>query len=102
MTKREIVEELPARRLGLSHRDAEATVNAIFEAMTEALSRGDRIEIRGFGTFAIKERRAREGRNPKTGAAVTIEAKRIPFFRTGKELRAEINRATDEAARRSA
>jgi integration host factor subunit beta len=102
MTKREIVEELPTRGPGLSHRDAEATVNAIFDAMTEALSRGDRIEIRGFGTFAIKERRARQGRNPKTGALVEIEAKRIPFFRTGKELRAEINDATDEGARRSA
>lgn len=102
MTKREIVEELPLRRVELARRDAEATVNAIFDAMSEALSRGDRIEIRGFGTFTNRERRARHGRNPKTGAAVTIEAKRIPFFRAGKELRVEINGATDEAARRSA
>jgi len=96
VTKREIINELPARRLGLSSRDAETTVNALFDAMAEALSRGERIELRGFGTFGIKERGARQGRNPKTGSAVAIAAKRVPFFRAGKELRQEINGAAAE------
>ncbi len=96
MTKREIIDELPARRLGLSSRDAETTVNTLFEAMAEALSRGERIELRGFGIFGVKERAARQGRNPKTGSTVAIAAKRVPFFRAGKDLRLEINGAAAE------
>lgn len=91
MTKRGIVEELLARRQNFSHRQAETIVNAIFDAMSNVLTRGQRIEIRGFGSFAVKQRRARQGRNPKTGEVVAVEAKRIPFFRAGKELRLEVN-----------
>jgi len=91
MTKREIIEELLTRHPGLSHRDSEEIVNAMFDGMAHGLARGERIEIRGFGSFAVKQRRARQGRNPKTGALVTVAAKRIPFFRPGKELRAEVN-----------
>jgi integration host factor subunit beta len=91
MTKRELIEELLTRHQGLSHGESEAIVNAMFDAMAHGLARGERIEIRGFGSFGVKQRHARQGRNPKTGEAVTVAAKRIPFFRAGKELRAEVN-----------
>jgi integration host factor subunit beta len=66
-------------------------VNAVFDTMTEALCRGDRIEIRGFGSFVVKHRKAREGRNPKTGTLVSVQAKRVPFFKVGKELRLRVD-----------
>jgi integration host factor subunit beta len=93
MTKRGIIEELLARNRRFSHRESETIVNAMFDAMANSLARGDRIEIRGFGSFGVKQRRARQGRNPKTGEVVKVDAKRIPFFRAGKELRSEINGA---------
>lgn len=74
----------------------------MFDAMVTALARGERIEIRGFGSFGVKQRRAREGRNPRTGQPVTVEAKRIPFFRAGKELKVEVNDAAEGARARSA
>jgi len=92
MTKRGIIEELLTRRQGFSHRESETIVNAMFE----------RIEIRGFGSFGVKERRAREGRNPRTGQPVAVQAKRIPFFRAGKELKVEVNGAAEGARARSA
>ncbi len=91
MTKRGIIEELMARHPNFNHRQASTIVNAMVDAMTDALARGERIEIRGFGSFGVKDRRARQGRNPKTGAQVKVDAKRIPFFRAGKELRLDIN-----------
>lgn len=91
MTKRGIIEELMARHSRFSHRQASTIVNATVEAMTDALARGARIEIRGFGSFGVKQRRERQGRNPKTGAKVKVDAKRIPFFRAGKELRVDVN-----------
>jgi len=97
MTKREIIEELLVRRPGLAHRESELMVNAMFEAMTEVLARGERIEIRGFGSFGVKQRCARQGRNPKTGASVMVAAKRIPFFRAGKDLQLEVNGAAADA-----
>jgi integration host factor subunit beta len=93
MTKRGIIDELLARKQRFSHRESETIVNAMFDAMAKSLARGERIEIRGFGSFGIKQRRARQGRNPKTGELVKVEAKTIPFFRAGKELRSEINGA---------
>jgi integration host factor subunit beta len=98
MTKRAIIDELLSRHQGFTHRESETIVNAMFDAMTNVLARGQRIEIRGFGSFAVKNRRARQGRNPKTGAMVKVAAKRIPFFRAGKELRSEVNGA-EEAGR---
>jgi integration host factor beta subunit len=91
MTKRGIIEELLARHQNFSHRQSETIVNAMFDAMSNVLAGGKRIEIRGFGSFGVKNRRARQGRNPKTGAIVKVDAKRIPFFRAGKELRIEVN-----------
>jgi integration host factor subunit beta len=98
MTKRAIISELVVRRASLGLRDSTALVNAIFDAMSDVLVRGDRIEIRGFGSFGVKQRTARQGRNPKTGARVRVEAKRVPFFRAGKELRLEVNGDTAIAA----
>jgi integration host factor subunit beta len=98
VTKRELIEEIGAWRKSLAHREAETIVNALFDAMTGALERGERIEIRGFGSFAVKRREARQGRNPRTGAAVAVESKRIPFFRAGKELRAGLNGAREDSS----
>jgi integration host factor beta subunit len=97
MTKRGIIEELLNRCEKFSHRESETIVNAIFDAMAAVLGRGERIEIRGFGTFGVKPRGARQGRNPKTGETVAVQAKRIPFFRAGKELRTEVNGAEPPA-----
>jgi integration host factor subunit beta len=95
MTKRGIIDELLARHQNFSHRQSETIVNAMFDAMAGVLADGDRIEIRGFGSFSLHFRPPRQGRNPKTGAAVEVDAKRIPFFRAGKELRIEVNGAED-------
>jgi len=100
MTKRGIIEELMGRREGFTSRQSETVVNAMFEAMTAVLEKGQRIEIRGFGSFGVKGRKARQGRNPKTGEMVEVEAKRIPFFRAGKELKVEVNGAA-ESGRKS-
>lgn len=95
-----MIDVLPSRRPGWSAREAETAVNALFEGMAEALSRGERIELRGFGIFGVKARDARQGRNPKTGSALAIAAKRVPFFRAGKELRSEINGAAAQTPSR--
>jgi integration host factor subunit beta len=71
----------------------ERIVATIFEEITAALARGDRVELRGFGAFSVKERGSRTGRNPRTGEAVSVSAKHIPYFKTGKELREKINAA---------
>jgi integration host factor beta subunit len=75
----------------VSKKDTEMIVNSVFASMAEALKRGDRIEIRGFGSFQVKLREAREGRNPKTGQIVSIPSKRSPFFKVGKELKERVN-----------
>jgi integration host factor subunit beta len=91
MTKRELIDEVMKLYPRFSRRDAEVMVNAVFESMTEALSRDERIEVRGFGSFVIKHRQAREGRNPKTGELVSVAAKRLPFFKVGKELKLRVD-----------
>ena len=91
MTKRDLIEELVRLYPRFSRRDAEVMVNAVFESLAHALRRGDRIEIRGFGSFVVKHRDAREGRNPRTGRRVTVAAKRVPFFKVGKELRIRVD-----------
>ena len=96
MTKREIIDALLARKNAFTYRESETIVNAMFDAMATSLTRGERIEVRGFGSFAVKQRRARQGRNPKTGELVKVDAKQIPFFRAGKELRIEVNGAEAE------
>ena len=73
--------------------DAEVIVNSVFDSLIAALQREERIEIRGFGSFVVKHRRARDGRNPKTGEVVSVSSKRVPFFKVGKELRVRVNQS---------
>jgi integration host factor beta subunit len=87
MTKSGLIEAVSEKTPHISKKDTEIVVNTIFDSMTQALKRGERIEIRGFGSFQVKVREAREGRNPKTGEPVHISAKRTPFFKVGKELK---------------
>ncbi len=91
MTKRDLIEEVAQQYPRFSRREAEVMVNAVFDSMTDALAKGERIEIRGFGSFMIKQRAAREGRNPRTGAIVSVAAKRVPLFKVGKELRLRVD-----------
>ena len=91
MTKSELINRVAERLPYLTRKDAEIIVNTIFDSMVDALVEGDRIEIRGFGSFKEKTRGDREGRNPKTGESVRIPAKRMPFFKIGKELYERIN-----------
>lgn len=98
VTKSDLIEEL-SEHLKLSKGKAEFAVNTIFETMEEALLRGERIEIRGFGSFEVREYKAYEGRNPRSGQTVHVKPKRLPFFKVGKELRERVNRSvTDEPA----
>ena len=92
MTKSELIDEVAKQAPDISKRDIEIIVNTIFDSMTEALAQHDRIEIRGFGSFIAKPRRAREGRNPRTGEKVHVPQKWVPFFTVGKELRRRINK----------
>ena len=92
MTKSELIAELAAANPHLLSRDVEIIVATIFTEITTALSRGERVELRGFGAFTIKKRDARTGRNPRTGAAVPVDEKVVPFFKAGKELRDRVNR----------
>ena len=91
MTKSELVEVVATHNQEIPQRDIEIVVNTIFDAMTLALARHDRIEIRGFGTFIAKPRRARTARNPRTGDSVVVPEKHVPFFTVGKELKERIN-----------
>jgi integration host factor subunit beta len=91
MTKSELILHLAEKNPHLYHRDVERIVTAIFDEITTALSRGDRVELRGFGAFSVKRRNARIGRNPRTGEAVNVAEKRVPFFKTGKLLRERLN-----------
>lgn len=91
MTRSDLVEELASRFSQLTHRDAEYAVKTILDAMGEALVRGHRIEIRGFGSFSLHFRAPRVGRNPKTGDSVSLDGKFVPHFKPGKELRDRVN-----------
>ena len=94
MTKAELVEEV-ARAAELTKKDSEVIVEEVFKNIIQALNRGEKIELRGFGSFRVRQRDARRGRNPKTGAPVDIPAKRVPYFKPGKELKELINSQTD-------
>lgn len=89
MNKSDLIEAL-AHETGIHRRDAEVVVKEIFEAMTEALIRGDSVQIRGFGTFTVRTYRAYTGRNPRTGEKIEVPPKRLPFFKVGKELRERV------------
>jgi integration host factor subunit beta len=90
MNKSELIEAL-AQDIGVPHREAAAITNTVIDTMTEALARGESIEIRGFGSFVIKEYGSYEGRNPKTGKKIKVSPKKLPFFKVGKDLREQVN-----------
>ncbi len=91
MIKSELVQKIADNNPHLYQRDVENIVNAILDEITEALASGNRVELRGFGAFSVKNRPARVGRNPRTGEKVEVEEKWVPFFKTGKELRERLN-----------
>jgi integration host factor subunit beta len=92
MTKSELIVELAASNPHLRGADVELIVATVFDEITDALARGERVELRGFGAFTVKRRNARTGRNPRTGEAVPVDEKAVPFFKAGKELRERVNR----------
>lgn len=91
MIKSELVDKLAAQNPNLLHKDVERIVVTVFNEITEALARGQRVELRGFGAFSTRDREARTGRNPRTGDSVAVEAKRVPYFKPGKEIREKLN-----------
>ncbi len=96
MTKAELVDDV-ARAAELTKKDAERLVEIVFESVIDTLNQGEKIELRGFGSFRVRERGARRGRNPKTGDPVDIPAKRVPYFKPGKELKELINEESSSA-----
>ena len=95
MIKSELVQRIASQNPHLYQRDVENIVNAILGEIIAAMARGDRVELRGFGAFSVKNRPARMGRNPRTGAHVSVEKKSVPFFKTGKEMRERLNRSAE-------
>ena len=91
MTKSELVEKLAETHGILSMKEAETVINIVFDGIADALNSGEKVEIRGFGSFTVRERDGREARNPKSGEVVKIPPKKTPFFKTGKELRERVN-----------
>ncbi|MBT8333066.1 MAG: integration host factor subunit beta [Desulfobacterales bacterium] len=91
MNKSELIEAL-AQDINVPHREAAAITNTVIDTMTEALARGESIEIRGFGSFVIKNYGSYEGRNPKTGKKIKVKPKKLPFFKVGKDLREQVNK----------
>jgi integration host factor subunit beta len=95
MIKSELVGRIAANNPHLYQRDVENIVNTILDKVVDALADGDRVELRGFGAFSVKSRPARVGRNPRTGAKVSVDEKSVPFFKTGKEMRERLNDGND-------
>ena len=91
MIKSELIQKIAATNQYLYHRDIERIINVVLKEIVEALARGDRVELRDFGAFTVKHRAPRIGRNPRTGAAVAVAEKFVPFFKTGKDLRERVN-----------
>ena len=98
MVKSELVQRIAMHNPHLYHRDIENIVNAVLNEITAALARGDRVELRGFGVFLVKHRSARTGRNPRTGANVSVDKKSVPFFKTGKDMHQRLNQAEAEGS----
>ncbi|MCH8181868.1 MAG: integration host factor subunit beta [Proteobacteria bacterium] len=96
MVKSELIMRLAELNPHLYQRDIERIVSTVFEEISQALARGDRVELRGFGAFSVKRRAARVARNPRTGAAVNVAEKHVPFFKTGKELRLSLNQGSKQ------
>ena len=96
MIKSELIAKLAAENPHLTSRDVERVVHLVLDSMVQALENGGRVELRGFGAFSVRSRPARAGRNPRTGEAVDVPAKAVPFFKSGKELRERLNVSGDE------
>jgi integration host factor subunit beta len=94
MIKSELVRRIAAQNPHLYQRDVENIVDSVLDAITTSLARGRRVELRGFGVFSVRDRPARTGRNPRTGAQVSVRQKKVPFFRTGKEMHKLLNSPT--------
>ena len=90
MTKVELIEEV-ANEADLTKKDAKVVVQTVLDSITDSLQRGEKVELRGFGSFRIRNRRPRQGRNPKIGSGVTVPAKKIPYFKPGKEIKDIVN-----------
>lgn len=95
MTKSELIELISRHQTQFSQKDVEIAVNQIIDSMIQTLSKGERIEIRGFGSFSLHDRKARVGRNPKTGEKVELKAKKVPHFKPGKMLRDQVDASKD-------
>ena len=91
MIRSELVQKLCSDFPDLTQREVENVVSSIFDSITDQLAKGGRVELRGFGAFSTREREARKGRNPRTGDAVDVSAKRVPYFKPGKEMRERLN-----------
>lgn len=98
MTKSDLIEQL-TQKMNLTRKKVEGVVNSVFDTMFQALVNGDRIEIRGFGSWYVKEYKSYVGRNPKTGSAVTVPEKKLPFFKVGKELKKRIDNGKNNTIR---
>ena len=98
MTKSELIARLAARNPHLYQRDVERIVATVFDEISKALAGGHRVELRGFGAFSVKKREPRTGRNPRTGEQVAVASKRVPYFKTGKDLRDRLNKEAARAA----
>ncbi len=92
MTKSALIEKLSEKIEGLTKKQTEVIVDTVFESIKNALAKGEKVEIRGFGNFKLRSRKARKARNPKTGESVDVPPKKVPYFKVGKELREMINR----------
>ena len=95
MIKSELIDKLAAENTHLTHSEVERVINVVLGRMTQSLSEGGRVELRGFGAFSVRGRPARTGRNPRTGETVDVPAKSVPFFKSGKELRERLNASGD-------
>lgn len=95
MIKSELIDKLAEANPHLYHRDVERVVNTVLDDITDALARGERVELRGFGAFSVRHRPSRVGRNPRTGDSVAVKEKHVPFFKTGKELRERVDASRD-------
>ncbi len=92
MTKSELIENISEKLDGLSKKQTEVIVETIFDSVKDALAHGDKVEVRGFGNFRLRNRNARKARNPKTGDAVNVPPKKVPYFKVGKDLKEMVNR----------
>ncbi len=91
MTRSELIEEVASRSPNFTKKDVELIISTLFQSIGESLARGEKIEVRGFGSFKVKQRNARKGRNPKSGEGIFVDSKSVPFFKAGKELRERVD-----------